>query len=196
MAIVSPLPVPATPLKVMLLNPYASWSSVGVYGAEGPPPAKGLTWNVVWADSDAVLSSARGSRSSILGFKQRSVEERQRRDLCVVLELIGESPGWCNGGVASRRPIQREDRHVSRRAGPPKHEGAAESSGFLRAAGSNGCLSHRRFGWLGGQASQQHLATHSARPDLRRGQGPSVATDTLAHDPGRAWTLGRSPLEQ
>jgi len=96
-----------------------------------------------------MLSSARGSRSSILGFKQRSVEERQRRDLRVVFELIGESPGWCNGRVASRRPIQRQNRHVPGRAGPPKHEGAAESSGFLRAAGSNCCLGHRRFGWLG-----------------------------------------------
>lgn len=127
MAIVSPLPVPATPLKVMLLNPYACWICAGVYGAEGPPPpARDLTWNVGWADSDAVLSSARGSRSSILGFKQRSVEERQRRDLRVVLELIGVFPGWCNGGVASRRPIQRENRHVPTRPGPPKHEGAVE----------------------------------------------------------------------
>ena len=35
---------------------------------------------------------------------------------------------------------QRENRHVPSRPGPPKDEGAAESLGFLRAAGSNGCL--------------------------------------------------------
>ena len=140
MAIVSPLPVPGVPLKVMLLNPYACCSCAGVYGAEGPPPAKGRISNVVWASIGAVLSSARGSRSSILGFKQCSVEERQLRDLRVVLELIGESSGWCNGRVASRRPIQRENRHVPSRPGPPKDEGAVESSGFLRQAGSNGCL--------------------------------------------------------
>src|SRR5271165_4133015 len=135
MAIVSPLP-----LRAILLNPYACWICAGVYSAEGCPPlCKGTAKNVGWATSGVVLSSARGSRSSILGFKQRSVEERQRRDLCVVLELIGESPAWCNGGVASRRPIQRENRHVPRRPGAPKHQCAVDSSEFLRAAGSNGC---------------------------------------------------------
>src|SRR5271166_4239245 len=114
MAIVSPLP-----LRAILLNPYACWICAGVYSAEGCPPlCKGTAKNVGWATSGVVLSSARGSRSSILGFKQRSVEERQRRDLRVVFELIGESPGWCNGRVASRRPIQRQNRHVP---GRPVH---------------------------------------------------------------------------
>jgi len=41
--------------------------------------------------------------------------------------------------------------------------------------------------WLaGGQASQKHLTTHSARPVVGRGQGPSVVTRTHAQDPGRA----------
>src|SRR5271157_1225542 len=136
MAIVSPLP-----LRAILLNPYACWTCAGAYSAEGCPPlCKGAATNVGWATSGVVLSSARGSRSSILGFKQRSVEERQRRDLRVAFELIGESSGWCNSRVASRRPIQRENQHVPSRPGPPKDEGAAESSGFLREAGSNGCL--------------------------------------------------------
>jgi hypothetical protein len=48
-----------------------------------------------------------------------------------------------------------------------------------------------RKNWLAvGQGSQQHLTTLSARPDLRRGQGPSVATHTHPHDAGRALTFG------
>ena len=44
--------VPATPLKVMLLNPYACWICAGVYAPEGgPPPAKGRISNVGWATS-------------------------------------------------------------------------------------------------------------------------------------------------
>ena len=52
-------------------------------------------------------------------------------------------------------------------------------------------LSGQTKDWLAvGQGSQQHLTTLSARPDLRRGQGPSVATDTHSHDAGRALTFG------
>ena len=174
----------------MLLNPYACWICAGVYGPEGcPPPCKGTASNVGWATSGAVLSSARGSRSSILGFKQRSVEERQRRDLRVVLELIGESPGWCNGvwlqdGLFNARigMFQAGPVHPRTRARRNRRDSCEKPA--LMVVWS-------RKDWLAaGQGSQQHLTTLSARPDLRRGQGPSVATHTHPHDAGRALTFG------
>jgi hypothetical protein len=75
MAIVSPLPVPATPLKEILVKPYAVAICAGVNApAGGPPPPMGSITNVGWAAVAAI--SARDSRRSIPGFEQRSFVER------------------------------------------------------------------------------------------------------------------------
>src|ERR1700733_11904709 len=101
MAIVSPLLLPKTPLKEMLLKPYACAICAGVYApVGGPPPPMGPTTKAGWAP--VVLFSERDSRWSILGLKECCVEERERRDRRVALGLIAGSSGQWTGRAARR----------------------------------------------------------------------------------------------
>src|SRR5271165_469408 len=103
----------------------------------------------------------------MLGFKERSVEDRQGRDLRVVLELIGESSGcaivlWLQDGLCNARI------GVSQ-------EGPVQPSTKARRNLRDSCEQPAQMVvwsmmvWLvGEQASQDHLATHLARSVLRR----------------------------
>src|SRR5271157_2814162 len=60
-----------------------------------------------------------------------------------------ESPGWCNRCVASRRPIQRENRHVpSKKARSTQGRGCGGIVGIPASSRHKWLSGQRRFGWL------------------------------------------------
>src|SRR5262249_44584142 len=107
MAIVSPAPVPARPLKAIWLKRYACWICAGVYAPDGGVECatKGPSSNIGWATIEIVLvlvlRSSRHSRRSTFGRKERGVARRDRMERRINLELKEESPGWCNSGSSS-----------------------------------------------------------------------------------------------
>ena len=185
MAIVSPLP-----LRAILLNPYACWTCAGVYSAEGCPPlCKGAATNVGWATSGVVLSSA-AVRDRPSSASSNAVSRSGNGEICVLLSNSSENPldgatvVWLQDGLFNARigMFQAGPVHPRTRARRNRRDSCEKPA--LMVVWS-------RKDWLAvRQGSQLHLTTLSARPDLRRGQGPSVATHTRPHDAGRTLTFG------